>query len=363
MAWRAANCLLRLQDAFNAAYPHRNKSIGPDAFIGDEAHAERKSDHNPNSAGVVLAYDISNDPAHGCAVHKIADYMIAHPDARCRYIISNRRIAGDQGFVNGNYPGKRPWTWLPYNGTNPHDMHIHVSAEKTAALYDDSRPWDIGPVLPSQVTSPTAGLSVQPDVLRRGSLGDDVSVLQWLLRVAVDADFGINTEAAVKAFQQKQGLTIDGVVGEQTWDKIQGLFPPPVVVPVPPVTPPAAGVQQNIVATVFGGGSDPQKSAYDGHLVTDSELAVALPYHFTGVRPKVKVTNRANGDSGVGTIEDIGPWNTNDPYWKTNSRPQAESGTDMTGRHTNHAGIDLSPALARELGVDGKGVVDWEFIS
>ncbi len=237
MAWRAANCLLKLQDAFNAAYPNRNKSIGPDAFIGDEAHAERKSDHNPNAAGVVLAYDISNDPAHGCAVHKIADYMIAHPDPRVRYIISNRRIAGNQGFINGNYPGKTAWKWMPYNGANPHDMHIHVSAEKLTALYDDSRQWDIGPVLPSQATSPVVALSVQPDVLRRGSLGDDVEVLQWLLRVAVDGDFGINTEAAVQAFQRQQGLTDDGVVGQVTWDKIQALFPPLVVVPpTPPIS-------------------------------------------------------------------------------------------------------------------------------
>ena len=58
---------------------------------------------------------------------------------------------------------------------------------------------------------------------------------------------------------------------------------------------------------------------------------------------------------------DIGPWNTNDPYWEAHKRPQAESGTDMRGRRTNRAGIDLTPATARALGIDGKGVVDWEF--
>src|SRR4029077_10271612 len=60
-------------------------------------------------------------------------------------------------------------------------------------------------------------------------------------------------------------------------------------------------------------------------------------------------------------IGDVGPWNTHDPYWQTGGRPQAETGTDMGGRHTNLAGIDLSPAVARATGIDGKGKVDWAF--
>ncbi len=63
------------------------------------------------------------------------------------------------------------------------------------------------------------------------------------------------------------------------------------------------------------------------------------------------------------SIVDVGPWNINDPYWLRGARPQAESGTDTTGRHTNRAGIDLTPAVAKALGIDGKGTVDWEFIS
>jgi len=359
MAWRAANCLLSLQDAFNAKYPQRSKVN--DGIINDAAHAARTSDHNPNAAGVVLALDITNDPVNGPTTAKVADYMIAHPDARLRYIISNRRIAGDQSFINGNYPGKKPWTWLPYSGSNPHSEHMHFSAEKTAALYDDSRQWDIGPGTPS-VPLPPPVLDQTPDYLRRGSLGDDVSVLQWLLRTAVDGDFGVNTDAAVRLFQQQHGLEVDGIVGHVTWDKIREVFPAPggVIIPSPPVVP-SADVQKNITATVFGGGSDLQRSAYDGHVISDSEMAVALPFRFSGTRPRVKVTNVANGKSAVGTIEDIGPWNINDAYWKTGQRPQAETGTDLTGRHTNHAGIDLSPALARAIGIDGKGSVDWSF--
>jgi hypothetical protein len=120
----------------------------------------------------------------------------------------------------------------------------------------------------------------------------------------------------------------------------------------------------DIVATVFGGHDDPNTSAYDGHLIDDHELGVALPSRFPdGPRPKVRVTNMANTKSTACTIVDVGPWNTQDPYWEAGARPQAESGTDMRGRPTNRAGIDLTPGTASALGISGKGRVNWEFVA
>jgi N-acetylmuramoyl-L-alanine amidase len=122
--------------------------------------------------------------------------------------------------------------------------------------------------------------------------------------------------------------------------------------------------QTNIVATVFGGESDYNVSAYDEDMVlNDTDLYLSLPDRFEGARPLVRVHNRATGLSAVAEIWDVGPWNTDDPYWETGERPQAESGTDEKGRTTNKAGIDLSPALAKALEIDGMGEVDWEFVS
>ena len=45
------------------------------------------------------------------------------------------------------------------------------------------------------------------------------------------------------------------------------------------------------------------------------------------------------------------------------ARPQAESGTDSTGRPTNGAGIDLGERVWAELGMLDNGQVDWEFVS
>lgn len=130
--------------------------------------------------------------------------------------------------------------------------------------------------------------------------------------------------------------------------------------PVVPSPAPMAHVQKGITATVFGGSSDRNTSAYDGHLITDSEIGFALPFHFPKPLPMISAMG-PNGRTVTGPPVDVGPWNTNDPYWTTGNRPQAETGTDMHGRRTNLAGIDLTPATAKALGINGKGKVDWWF--
>jgi hypothetical protein len=55
------------------------------------------------------------------------------------------------------------------------------------------------------------------EVLRKGSKGESVRTLQEFLKITIDGDFGSKTESAVKAFQKKAGLTVDGVVGKNTW--------------------------------------------------------------------------------------------------------------------------------------------------
>lgn len=62
-------------------------------------------------------------------------------------------------------------------------------------------------------------------VLRRGSFGDEVERLQRLLSeagfaVTIDADFGPATDLAVKQFQASKGLTVDGIVGRNTWEAL-----------------------------------------------------------------------------------------------------------------------------------------------
>ncbi len=63
--------------------------------------------------------------------------------------------------------------------------------------------------------------------IRYGSSGDDVEKLQGKLKAAgynleVDGQFGSKTLAAVKDYQQKNGLTVDGIVGTNTWGSLTG---------------------------------------------------------------------------------------------------------------------------------------------
>ncbi|MEA5576450.1 peptidoglycan-binding domain-containing protein [Anabaena sp. UHCC 0451] len=61
-------------------------------------------------------------------------------------------------------------------------------------------------------------------ILRLGNRGAEVIKLQKLLqnlgflKGAIDGDFGVSTEAAVKAAQVRYGLQPDGVVGGATWE-------------------------------------------------------------------------------------------------------------------------------------------------
>ena len=65
---------------------------------------------------------------------------------------------------------------------------------------------------------------LDPDgrIIGNGSRGSDVAELQTLLRAAghdpgiPDGHFGPNTEAAVRGFQQAQGIAVDGIVGPGT---------------------------------------------------------------------------------------------------------------------------------------------------
>ena len=61
---------------------------------------------------------------------------------------------------------------------------------------------------------------------------------------------------------------------------------------------------------------------------------------------------------------DVGPWNTRDNDYVFNGhRPQAETGTDLRGRRTNGAGIDLSERIWATLGMTDNTEVAWEFIN
>lgn len=57
-------------------------------------------------------------------------------------------------------------------------------------------------------------------IIKTGHVGEEVKVLQELLRIKVDGQFGIKTRQAVIAFQKKNNLHADGIVGPVTWNAL-----------------------------------------------------------------------------------------------------------------------------------------------
>jgi len=68
-------------------------------------------------------------------------------------------------------------------------------------------------------------------LLKKGDNNEDVKKLQIKLGVEPIGNFGPKTEAAVKAWQKANGLIDDGIVGNDTWNKIMGVAPAPASAP------------------------------------------------------------------------------------------------------------------------------------
>ena len=112
--------------------------------------------------------------------------------------------------------GRQTWYKISY---------IYVSVKDLAELTSE------GEVSSGTLSDGTWGGTV----LRIGSTGSAVEQLQFWLNtlaqytssipsVTVDGVFGSGTAAAVRAFQRKYGLTVDGVVGRDTWTELYDQF-------------------------------------------------------------------------------------------------------------------------------------------
>ena len=126
MSWTLHPALEKLREQINAKWPERSRVS--DGTKGDARHAASKSDHNPNAEGVVCALDITHDPKHGVDCTFLAEALRESRDPRIKYVIWNKRIFSST---------IQPWMWRPYNGSNPHTRHVHIS------VGGDQPPWTI----------------------------------------------------------------------------------------------------------------------------------------------------------------------------------------------------------------------------
>jgi peptidoglycan hydrolase-like protein with peptidoglycan-binding domain len=122
----------------------------------------------------------------------------------------------------------------PLDRPIPNDFnHLHFGGGQTEArltlspgrhnlqllLGDENHVPHDPPVL-SQPIKVVVGATEARRTLRRGSQGDIVKELQVLLGVPGDGAFGRLTYEAVLRLQERQKITVDGIVGPETWSVI-----------------------------------------------------------------------------------------------------------------------------------------------
>lgn len=99
-----------------------------------------------------------------------------------------------------------------------------------------------------------------------------------------------------------------------------------------------------------------------GYTIESLTPFVALP-STRALRKFCIVRNPRTGRQCYAIVLDVGPWNVADnAYVFDGARPLAESGVSISGKGTNKAGIDLSEAVWKALGMTDNDEVEWEFL-
>lgn len=184
--WWLNKALTNFRDAVNTKWPGRDKTS--DGTIGDQAHAERVSDHNPDADGSVDAWDMDVD---GVDVEALKVVFQAHESAG--YWIHNRQIASRNDG----------WIRRPYTGANPHDRHVHWN---TRGAYENSpAPWILDggyEVWCKHGDKNTEAVWNLQERLRNFDTDTDV--------LTVDGAYGDKTAARLAAVLGEVGWPVDG---------------------------------------------------------------------------------------------------------------------------------------------------------
>ena len=131
--WSFAPALLRLVEQLDKACPGRATKC--DGSIASHQHYENNphSDHDPHyfkrEGNLVTAVDITHNEEKGIHCAYLWDALVASKDKRVKYIIFNHKIVNDERFTHHTIGARRRGAWNPgpYDGSDPHTGHIHIS--------------------------------------------------------------------------------------------------------------------------------------------------------------------------------------------------------------------------------------------
>ena len=160
-------CGVRLRSDFDKVAPGREKVS--DGWIGDTAHQQETSDHNPDETGSVPIHDADKvNEVHAVDVDKdlrqiwltmeiVVQFLLGRcrsgAEKRLRYIIYNRRI----------WEASNGWKQRAYTGPNPHDKHAHFSFSYESAREADNSTWHLEEIPTMLTPEDKAWLSAEID--------------------------------------------------------------------------------------------------------------------------------------------------------------------------------------------------------
>lgn len=200
MTYRVAHSLNVLLAEINTVWPDRSKAS--DGAKGDDAHAKRQSDHNPNAQGVVQARDYDVTSISKDEAQKLADWIVDRLVRRGQggYVIYNRRIANPD--IHGG-------SWRDYDGPNPHVKHIHVSVH---SCIDTSDPWGVIPAFEfEEGIDPMITTTDIAKAVWSATTGRDERVAAMSTRVARAERDAAATLAIVRVIASTVGVTAEQV--------------------------------------------------------------------------------------------------------------------------------------------------------
>ena len=154
--------------------------------------------------------------------------------------------------------------------------NITKEKEKAGATPDFSQ--SFGALAGQQAPAAQAQQAPLSGTFRQGMKGDEVKQLQEALnakgaRLEVDGKFGKDTAAAVRQFQEQQGLKVDGIAGKDTLGRLQGGGQTPPAEATPAETQPGT----NQPGTTQPGGRLDLPQGYESLEKLSGELAQRDP--------------------------------------------------------------------------------------